>query len=354
MVEGVQPADDREEHLRGADVARRLLATDVLLCASASARRSQARSASRETPTTKTSPRFFTPCRATAWTFRGRTSKSRVTSIHVPSAAPACIPPAIITFWYAAHEKGIGGDTRVVTKISQNARTWSAAGPPNSSSGRIGNTVCRQSFLKKMAHGFSTANRECPTRQSGSVRAIQFKARFCAPLFVRKNEILPDTSPCLLLTTTAHGQSNTEAVPDLNSRTADGFLVKCYWIGTYKSVEKFEGQGVTDLFGQALSPVNGKQTTTASIIITEEIDNNGQRRAVVRGGNWTGELRACVTGSKTEGGSVPGRADPVAAEFPLPVKALRQCRLLMITIPPGYRSAGPNQRLSPLILNTFR
>ena len=96
---------------------------------------------------------------------------------------------------------------------------------------------------------------------------------------------------CLLLTTTAHGQSNTEAVPDLNSRTADGFLVKCYWIGTYKCVEKFEGQGVTDLFGQALSPVNGKQTTTASIIITEEIDNNGQRRAVVRGGNWTGEFK---------------------------------------------------------------
>src|SRR5213593_4841388 len=89
---------------------------------------------------------------------------------------------------------------------------------------------------------------------------------------------------CLLLATTAHGQSDTEPVPDLNSRTADGFLVKCYWIGTYKCVEKFEGQGVTDLFGQALSPVNGKQTTTASIIITEEIDNNGQRRAVVRGG----------------------------------------------------------------------
>jgi hypothetical protein len=31
---------------------------------------------------------------------------------------------------YVAHEKGIGGDTRVVTKISQNARTWSVAGPP--------------------------------------------------------------------------------------------------------------------------------------------------------------------------------------------------------------------------------
>jgi hypothetical protein len=91
---------------------------------------------------------------------------------------------------------------------------------------------------------------------------------------------------CLLLTTTAQGQSDTEPVPDLNSRTADGFLVKCYWVGRYQCDEKFEGQGVTGVFGQALSPVCGKQTTTASIIITEEIDNSGQRRAVVRGGNW--------------------------------------------------------------------
>ncbi|MGZ8900053.1 MAG: hypothetical protein ACXW3Z_08150 [Limisphaerales bacterium] len=95
---------------------------------------------------------------------------------------------------------------------------------------------------------------------------------------------------CLLLTTTAHGQSDTEPVPDLNSRTADGFLVKCYWVGTYKCVEKFEGQGVTDLFGQALSPVCGKATTTASIIITEEVDNSGQRRAVVRAGTWASKF----------------------------------------------------------------
>jgi hypothetical protein len=95
---------------------------------------------------------------------------------------------------------------------------------------------------------------------------------------------------CLLLTTTAHGQSDTEPVPDLNSRTADGFLVKCYWIGTYKCVEKFEGQGVTDLFGQALSPVCGKSTTTASIIITDEVDSSGQRRAVVRAGTWASEF----------------------------------------------------------------
>ena len=107
---------------------------------------------------------------------------------------------------------------------------------------------------------------------------------------------------CLLLTTTERisanqlgspvpippdqPQTTDVPFPKIGDRTSDGFLVKCYWIGTYKCVEKFEGQGVTDLFGQALSPVNGKQTTTASIIITEEIDNSGQRRAVVRDGDW--------------------------------------------------------------------
>jgi hypothetical protein len=95
---------------------------------------------------------------------------------------------------------------------------------------------------------------------------------------------------CLLLTATAYGQSDTEPVPDLGSRTSDGFLVKCYWVGTFMMVEKLEGQGVTDLFGQALSPVCGKSTTTASIIITEEVDNSGQRRAVVRAGTWASKF----------------------------------------------------------------
>ena len=95
---------------------------------------------------------------------------------------------------------------------------------------------------------------------------------------------------CLLLTATAHGQSDTEPVPNLGDRTPDGFLVKCYWVGTYKCVEKFEGQGVTDLFGQAFSPVCGKSTTTASIIITEEVDDSGQRRGVVRAGTWASKF----------------------------------------------------------------
>ena len=95
---------------------------------------------------------------------------------------------------------------------------------------------------------------------------------------------------CLLLTATAHGQSDTEPVPDLGSRTSDGFLVKCYWVGTFMMVEKFQGQGVTDLFGQAFSPVCGKSTTTASLIITEEVDSSGQRRAVVRAGTWASKF----------------------------------------------------------------
>ncbi len=67
--------------------------------------------------------------------------------------------------------------------------------------------------------------------------------------------------------------------------------MKCYWVGTYKCVEKFEGQGVTDLFGQALSSVStANQTTTASIIITEELDDSGQRRGVVRAGTWASKF----------------------------------------------------------------
>jgi hypothetical protein len=106
---------------------------------------------------------------------------------------------------------------------------------------------------------------------------------------------------CLLLATTAHGQSDTEPVPipqdrpqtadvpfpKVGDRTSDGFLVKCYWIGTFKQVEKLEGQGVIDLFGQALSPVCGKSTTTASLIISEEADDRGNLRAVIRDGTWS-------------------------------------------------------------------
>jgi hypothetical protein len=81
-----------------------------------------------------------------------------------------------------------------------------------------------------------------------------------------------------------------EPVPDINSRTSDGFLVKCYWVGSYYAIEKPEGQNVIGLFGQALSPLNYKQTTKASIIITEEVDERGNLRAVVRGGNWESKV----------------------------------------------------------------
>ncbi|HEV8618394.1 MAG TPA: hypothetical protein VGQ70_02770 [Candidatus Udaeobacter sp.] len=81
-----------------------------------------------------------------------------------------------------------------------------------------------------------------------------------------------------------------EPIPDLNSRTSDGFLVKCYWVGSYYSVEKLEGQGVIGVWGQALSPLNYRQVTKASIIITEETDERGDVRAVVRGGNWESKV----------------------------------------------------------------
>jgi hypothetical protein len=91
---------------------------------------------------------------------------------------------------------------------------------------------------------------------------------------------------CLLLIASVHGQSDTETVPLIGSRTADGFVVRCYWMGSFTTTEKAEGQGVVGSFGQALSPLNFTKTTTASVMITEEFDDKGQPRAVVRGGNW--------------------------------------------------------------------
>ena len=107
-----------------------------------------------------------------------------------------------------------------------------------------------------------------------------------------------------------------EPIPDLGDRTSDGFLVKCYWVGNYYSVEKFGGQGVVGVFGQALSPLNGKQTTTASIIITEEVDEHGNPRGVVRGGSWSSKVQNLHYWSKANqrvpagpggqgGGSIP-------------------------------------------------
>ena len=187
---------------------------------------------------------------------------------------------------------------RLVTKVSQNGRDWSAGEPSEfplpvwfSWSAQWEQAAPSIVFTKEGARLYyvdllfaGKTEKPYPKRDRGprcclAHRILSEKMKRCRTLGF-----------CLLLTATAHGQSDTEPVPDLGSRTSDGFLVKCYWVGTFMMVEKLEGQGVTDLFGQALSPVCGKSTTTASIIITEEVDNSGQRRAVVRAGTWASKF----------------------------------------------------------------
>ena len=111
----------------------------------------------------------------------------------------------------------------------------------------------------------------------------------------------------LTIVVTLQAYAAEEPIPDLGSRTADGFLVKCYWVGTFESQEKLNEQGVIDLFGQLSSPLNYKQTTTASIIITEEVDERGNLRAVVRGGSWSSKVTGLNywrrTGQRLAGGN---------------------------------------------------
>jgi predicted GH43/DUF377 family glycosyl hydrolase len=85
---------------------------------------------------------------------------------------------------YVAHEKGIGGDTRVVTKISQNARTWSAAGPPEFKLGpHWQHTVPSIVFEKNGARLFYSEPRmPDPTRWLGPrdpIQGVNLRTAFC-------------------------------------------------------------------------------------------------------------------------------------------------------------------------------
>jgi hypothetical protein len=85
---------------------------------------------------------------------------------------------------YVAHEEGIGGKTRVVTKISQNARTWSAAGPPEFPLGpHWQHTVPSMVFEKNGARLFYCEPRmPDPTRWLGPrdpIQGVNLRTAFC-------------------------------------------------------------------------------------------------------------------------------------------------------------------------------
>lgn len=107
-----------------------------------------------------------------------------------------------------------------------------------------------------------------------------------------------------------------EPIPDLGSKTPDGFVVNCYWIAEFKQTEKFGGQGERGPFGQAMSPLNGRQDTTATIFITEEVDSNGELRAVMRGGHWVSKVSKLHYWSKDNQRVFGGNGGEGSGRFP--------------------------------------
>ena len=81
--------------------------------------------------------------------------------------------------------------------------------------------------------------------------------------------------------------ANAEEAPGIGDRTPDGFVVKCYWTGVFDQTEWFGGQGVVGQFGQLLSPLNGTQKSPAFFFATQEVDDTGQMRTVVRDAQWS-------------------------------------------------------------------
>src|SRR6202022_3486226 len=84
-----------------------------------------------------------------------------------------------------------------------------------------------------------------------------------------------------------------EKLSFLGERTKDGFIVRCYWVGNFELTERARGQGVIGVFGQALSPLNYDKHTTASLILTEEVDNDGKMRLKVRVARWSSKVSHC-------------------------------------------------------------
>jgi hypothetical protein len=83
----------------------------------------------------------------------------------------------------------------------------------------------------------------------------------------------------------AHAEDN--ELPDLGARTADGFTVRCYWLGQYDRTLRFGGQGVLGVGGQLMAPLNGEQKTHVVFILTQEVDDHGKMRMTSRTAYWS-------------------------------------------------------------------
>ena len=94
---------------------------------------------------------------------------------------------------------------------------------------------------------------------------------------------LPLSLVVALTLTGAHADD----APKIGDRTPDGFVVKCYWTGVFDQTEWFGGQGEIGVFGTLLSPPNGTQKSHAFFFATQEVDDTGQMRTVVRDARWS-------------------------------------------------------------------
>jgi hypothetical protein len=81
--------------------------------------------------------------------------------------------------------------------------------------------------------------------------------------------------------------ANAEEAPGIGDRTPDGFVVKCYWTGIFDQTEWFGGQGELGVFGTLLSPPNGTQKSHVFFFATQEVDDTGQMRTVLRDAQWS-------------------------------------------------------------------
>jgi hypothetical protein len=112
-------------------------------------------------------------------------------------------------------------------------------------------------------------------------------------------------------------RSQANDAPEIGDRMADGFVVKCYWTGVFDKTEWFGGQGVVGTFGQLLSPLNGTQKSHVFFFATQEVDNTGQMRIVVRDALWSSTVSHLHYWSKANdrpgagpGGSGSGTISP--------------------------------------------
>lgn len=114
------------------------------------------------------------------------------------------------------------------------------------------------------------------------------------------------------------GRADDEPIPNLGDRTKDGFVVRCYWTGSYQFTRHDGHQGSRGTFGVLMTPLSKTQITTARFIYTEELDEHGKMRLTPRAGNWSSKMTRLnywdADGNHSPGGKGGSKEGEIAAE----------------------------------------